>query len=345
MVLVSAPGKVHIIGEHSIVYGHPAIIAAVGKRIFIEAGKSDKVILKDNRFNSHNEWTVQEAREAADNAQELLKQSAEKGNYSELLTWAKDGGKYLNYWKALIGTTLKMAGADSGISLHITKCEIPTGSGLGSSSAAAVAVAKAVSEVYNKNLSLEKINEIAFECERLVHGTPSGGDNTTSCYGGLIWFQKAQPKNIIIPLGKEIPHKLENFVLAYTKQPEKSTGELVHMVRNIPEAERNPKMEEIGRMAHEMKDVLKRKDYSRMKEIMNRTNEILTSFGLSVPETEKISKKVLEIGGAAKMCGACGGGVMLAWHEKPQLIFDAIKELGFTPFEADLAVEGVRMEN
>ena len=45
------------------------------------------------------------------------------------------------------------------------------------------------------------------------------------------------------------------------------------------------------------------------------------------------------------MCGACGGGVVLAWHEKPQLIVNAIKKLGFSPFEADLAVEGVRVED
>ena len=178
-----------------------------------------------------------------------------------------------------------------------------------------------------------------------MHGTPSGGDNTASCFGGLIWFQKAQPKNVIIPLRNEIPHKLENYVFAYTKQPEKTTGELVQMVRNIPEAERNPKMQEIEKMTHEMKEVLKRKDYPRMKEIMKRTNEILSSFGLSIPETEKIYEKVVSLGGAAKMCGACYGGVMLAWHEEPRKVFDAIKELGFEPFEADLAVEGVRIEN
>jgi len=234
--------------------------------------------------------------------------------------------------------------APGGISIRITKCEIPTGSGLGSSSAAAVAITKAANEIYHKNLPLERINEIAYECEKLVHGTPSGGDNTASCYGGLIWFQKDQPKNIIIPLCDEIPHKLENFVLAYTKQPEKTTGELVQMVRNIPEAERNPKMEEISRMTYEMREVLKKKDYNRMKDIMNRTNEILSSFGLSIPETDMISKKVKLLGGAAKMCGACYGGVMLAWHEDPEQIISAIKELGFEPFQADLAVEGVRVE-
>jgi len=345
MVLISAPAKVHLIGEHAVVYGHPAIIAAVGRRIYVDAGESDRVVIRDERFRSKREWSVDEALDAANKAQEYLAQGAAKGNYSDLLAWSKDGGTYNTYWKALLGTALRMTDADSGISVHITKCDIPTGSGLGSSSAASVAIAKAVGEIYDKKLSLEKVNEIAYECERLAHGTPSGGDNTASCYGGLIWFQKAQPKNVIIPLGKEIPHKLENFVLAYTKQPEKTTGELVQMVRNMPETERSPRMQEIEKMTYEMKEVLKRKDYQRMKEIMNKTNEILSSFGLSIPETDAIYEKVVSLGGAAKMCGACYGGVMLAWHEQPQLVVKAITELGFEPFEADLAVEGVRVEN
>jgi mevalonate kinase len=344
MVLVSAPAKVHLIGEHAVVYGHPAIIAAVGRRIYVEAEKSDKVILIDSRWDSRHEWSVKECRDAATHAKKLWQECLAKANFSDLLFWAKDGGKYLVYWKALIGTVLELINADSGISIHITKCEIPTGSGLGSSSAASVAIAKAASELYKKKLSTEEINNIAFECEKLVHGTPSGGDNTACCYGGLIWFQKAQPKNIIIPLGKEIPHKLENFVLAYTKQPEKSTGELVQMVRDIPEAERDPKMREIAKMTNEMKEVLKHKNYKRMKEIMNRTNEILSSFGLSISETEKIYSAITSLGGAAKMCGACYGGVMLAWHEHPEKVVKAIKDLGFQPFEADLAVEGVRVE-
>ncbi|MBI4170263.1 MAG: mevalonate kinase, partial [Candidatus Aenigmarchaeota archaeon] len=287
MIRVSAPAKVHLIGEHAVVYNKPAIMAAVGRRIYVDAAESDKVVLKDERFKSRREWSVEETLSVANNAQEYLSRAAAAGNYSELLAWAKDGGTYNTYWKALLGTVLKMTGADAGISVHITKCDIPTGSGLGSSSAAAVAMTKAASEVYERDLTIERINEIAYECERLVHGTPSGGDNTTSCYGGLVWFQKAQPKNIMQSLREEIPYKLENFVLAYTKQPEKSTGELIQMVRNISENERNPKMDEIERMTYEMKEVLKRKDYDRMKAIMNRTNDILTSFGLSIPETEK----------------------------------------------------------
>jgi len=345
MVSVSAPAKVHLIGEHAVVYGHPAIIAAVGRRIYVDVNESDRVVWQDERFRSRREWSIDEVLDAARTAKIYLDKGVTAGNYSELLSWSKDGGTYNSYWKALLGTALNMTGADSGVSVHVTKCDIPTGSGLGSSSAAAVAIAKGVGEAYQKDLSLEQVNAVAYECERLAHGTPSGGDNTTSCYGGLVWFQKAQPKNVIISLRKEIPHKLDNFVFAYTKQPEKTTGELVQMVRNIPEAEREPKMQEIEKLTYEMKEVLKRRDYERMKDIMNRTNDLLSSFGLSVPETDAIYRKVTSLGGAAKMCGACGGGVMLAWHERPQEIVRAIKSLGFEPFEADLAVEGVRVEN
>ncbi len=341
MTIVSAPAKIHLIGEHSVVYGYPAIIAAVDRRIYVDAKKSNKVILEDVRWNSRYEWTVTECREAAEKAQDMWKECAEQKDFSKLLEWTKDSGNYTTYKKAMIGIALKMSGASGGIALHITKCDIPTGSGIGSSGAVAVAVAKAVAEAYSINVGMEKINDIAFECEKLIHGTPSGGDNSTSCYGGLIWFQKAEPKNIVKTLmGK----KLKNFILVHTKQPEKTTGELVQMVRNIPESLREPKMKEIGQMTEEMKYVINKENYTRMKVIINRTNEILSSFGLSIPQCDKIYNAVKSIGGAAKMCGACGGGMMLCWHEDVELLKNTIRNIGFEPIEADIGVEGVRLE-
>lgn len=344
MIKVSAPAKVHIIGEHAVVYGHPAIIAAVGMRIYVEAEKDGNIILKDSRWNSKRAFAVHDAYEASHKAQSLWKECNGKKDFTELLFWSKTGSSYDNYWKAMIGTILRLTDAGSGISLNITRSDIPTGSGLGSSSAIAVAVVKAISEAYGKSLTDERINEIAYECEKLIHGTPSGGDNSASCFGGLIWFKKAQPKNEIISLKKEIPHKLENFVLIYSGEPTKNTGELIQMVRDIPESERNPKMQELDKMAHEMKEVLKKRNYKRMKEIINKTNEILVSFGLSTPETEEICEKITSLGGAAKMCGACGGGIVLAWHDKPEKILKAMNEMKYDAWPADLAVEGVRIE-
>ena len=35
-VLVSAPGKIHLLGEHTVVYGKPAILAAIDRRIYVK---------------------------------------------------------------------------------------------------------------------------------------------------------------------------------------------------------------------------------------------------------------------------------------------------------------------
>ena len=42
-VLVSAPGKVTLFGEHAIVYGEPAIVTAISRRLYVKAEpRSDK---------------------------------------------------------------------------------------------------------------------------------------------------------------------------------------------------------------------------------------------------------------------------------------------------------------
>jgi mevalonate kinase len=78
---------------------------------------------------------------------------------------------------------------NSGVSVKIDQ-KIPLGSGLGSSSNYSVASSLAFSKLFSNDTSLEAINSLAFGLERFKHGMPSGGDNSTCCYGGLIWFQK-----------------------------------------------------------------------------------------------------------------------------------------------------------
>ncbi len=335
MSKASAPGKVHLIGEHAVVYGKPAIIAAIGKRCYVDAEKNAKIIVKSKDLAAF-ELSADELKENNERINELWQKCFQKNDFSELFAFEKNPEGHI---KAILGKIQEMLRVD-GFSLH-NHTEIPVGSGLGSSAAFAVASVRAISEIYGKKLSNEEINNIAFECEKLMHGIPSGGDNSACCFGGLVWFKKGEA---VKPLKDEIPYRLENFVLVYTKKPEKTTGELVQQVRNLEEGYRNPRVEAIGEMAEEMLDVLKSKDFTRMKEIINLTQKNLTELGVSCREIDKIAEKVCSIGGAAKLCGAGGGGTMLCWHEDKGKLIETIKKLGYEPWEADLAVDGVRIE-
>jgi mevalonate kinase len=341
MVIASAPGKVYLIGEHAVVYGEPAIIAAICLRTKVACEKSDKVKYFDKRFDSEpNVWTVEEVKEGAKKVRHKWIECEKKKNFTELFSFVK-ANKYEFYRKSVVGIVLEMLDINDGVSV-IIESDVPIGAGVGSSSSLSVALVKAIAKSYEKNISLDKVNEVAFELEKVIHGTPSGGDNAASCYGGLVWFVKGFP---VKSLKKEIPQKLENFVLVYTKRPEKTTGELVQLVRDKEESFRKEKVSAIGKATHEMKDALKKKDMKKTHELMNLAQKNLAELGVSIPEIDRIAKAIRDIGGSAKLCGAGGGGVMLCHHDDKQLLVRTIKSLGYEPWETILGADGVRVEN
>jgi mevalonate kinase len=338
MISVSAPGKVHLIGEHSVVYGEPAILASVGLRCFIKAEKNININLNDKKLKINIQVSNYGLKEFTKNSDALWKKCFKNNDFSEMFNFLKKDKS--NPIKAMLGKVFQKLNIRKGITLTINS-DIPVASGLGSSSALAVALTKVVAEIYEITIKRKTINKIAFECEKFNHGTPSGGDNSTSCYGGLIWFQKP---NTIISLKNEIPYMFENFVLVYTKNPEKTTGELVQMVKNLDKSYRNKRIKNLGKATKEMKFALIKKDIKEIKKLINFADKNLSELGLSIPETEKISKKVKKINGAAKMCGSCYGGVMLCYHENKDLLIQTIKKLGFNPIDTYLGVQGVRLE-
>jgi mevalonate kinase len=343
IIKTSAPGKVHLIGEHAVVYGEPAIIAAIGNRTYINISPAEDVTYQDLVWPdiSHT-WKIEQVYEITQKTLELWDAGNEKKDFSELFSFIKGNG-YEGYRASVLGLAMKNLGINQGFSVTIDS-KVPTGAGLGSSASRAAATTKAIAELFKKELSLEEINDIAFQQEKIIHGTPSGGDNSTCCFGGLVWFKKAQPKNEIKSLKEEIPYKLENFVFVYTGPPEKTTGELIQLVRELDEEYRTERIKKIGKMTHEMLDVLKRKDFQRMKEIMNQTQKNLAELKVSTKEIDRIAESVQKIGGAAKLCGAGGGGIVLCYHEDKNKLIDLIKNIGYDPWESELAVEGVKTE-
>jgi len=244
MVTVSAPGKVYMIGEHAVVYGEPAIIAAIGLRISVSAEKSEVVSYTDKRFGQKFSWSLSDVQKTAEEGLQLWQTCTEKKDFSPLFSFVK-ASKYENYKKLLVGICLQRLGIQEGVSL-VVDGNVPPGSGVGSSSALAVATAKAVAECFGNKQSAEQTNALAYELEKIIHGTPSGGDNSACCYGGLIEFRKTPEGPKITPL-KDMS-ELAGFILVYTGEPNKTTGELIQQVRDLPGSFRDPLVKEIGKI-------------------------------------------------------------------------------------------------
>ncbi len=342
MVRVSAPAKCHMAGEHSVVYNQPAIITAVGRRVYVNAERSDGVSLYSRQLEGSVSCSTEEAKEFASRITEVHRACLAAGNFSELQSTMK--ADQYNTLKAAVGKSLEMTGASGGISIEVDS-QIPIGSGVGSSSALSVAVSKAIAEAYGISIDRTRNNEMAFEIERLNHGTPSGGDNSACCFGGLIWFVKGTPPTIV-SLREEIPYSLPNFALLYTRKPDLTTMQLVQKVRDLDEGYRMPRVEGLGKATHDMRAALKRKDMPEVRRLVNYVHETLAELGVSTSELDRIHTAVKEVGGAAKLCGAGGGGIMLLQHDDEGTLRSLVKELGYEDrfWTADLSVEGVRIE-
>ena len=138
------------------------------------------------------------------------------------------------------------------VAFHVESMGLPVGAGLGSSAAFSVALVAALLEASlgasdggadvtlhmpggnaampcrrPDEARLHLINEWAFVSEKLLHGTPSGLDNTTSTYGGAISYVR-EPRSI---------NRIESFpelrLLLTNTQVPRSTSVLVGNVRKL----------------------------------------------------------------------------------------------------------------
>jgi mevalonate kinase len=341
MVLCSAPAKLIIIGEHSVVYGKEAIATAINKRCYVLSKFSKKILVKDIIRKDFLRFCPKECLLSFQEAKEIWQRCFQKNDFSQLCSLLKNK---IFRWKVMLGAILKSLNLNSGFSLEIFS-QIPLSFGLGSSAALSLSLTKAIAELYELKKSKKRINEISFEIEKFYHGTPSGVDNTVSCFGGSILFKKGEERNQILFLKKDLFSFLSNSFLILAEKPKKSTGELVQIVKNLNKKYREKKIEKLGRLTKEMLKALKLQNFNEIRDIINEAQRILAELKVSTKKVDYICEKVKKLGGGAKLCGAGGGGVVMALHEDKEKLFYLLKKLKLNFFELKFAQEGLKKEN
>ncbi|MHA1596713.1 MAG: mevalonate kinase [Candidatus Asgardarchaeia archaeon] len=323
--VASAPGKVILFGEHSVVYGEPAIAVAINLRAYVRVDELD------------GNYTVIEAPHYSISKRIplglLLKPTLPDFPGMESV---------LEPIYVCIKETIKRFDElPKPFKVRIDS-KIPPGAGLGSSAAVNVATAAALSDFMGCDVDLKEINSIAYEAERIVHGSPSGIDNTIATFGGAIYYKKPEMKKFEVR--SELP------LIVGDTGIERRTRDLVEKVRRL--YDRNKEI--VSRIFSIMGEISKRAyDYMMEGEVdalgtlMNLNHGLLVSLGVSNIHLDKLVHTALESGAlGAKLTGAGGGGCMVALvkNERMEEVASSMRKLGYSVYSTKLSKEGVRIE-
>ena len=321
----SAPAKVILFGEHFVVYGNPVILAAINKRISVDART---VIHDENKIVIRSDIGV--AGEYHNN-----------GKFNALEGGRKAKSVLDPLYGAIRQVLLMKNKKNIGIEIGISS-RVPPGIGLGSSAASCVATAAAVDSLFQKNLSRQKVCEIAIESERLIHKRTSGADCYISTFGGLMqYYGKSKSfKNI------ETNESL-SLVVASTGIKH-STSDLVAAVKRFKDKNRIL-FESLSKQASDIClqacTAIESGKCDKIGELMNENQILLEQIGISHHKAREIIDICSKAGAiGAKTTGAGGGGAVIALAASKQestKIASHIKAAGYQSFEVEIDYNGL----
>jgi mevalonate kinase len=317
----TAPGKMILFGEHSVVYKGPAILLAVDRRATVIASKrDDKKIYIDSEDLGFSGYF-------------------EDGNYT-VATGKAWRGRNMTALDVAARKVMSYLGVESGINLKV-RSMIPIAVGLGSSASVCVATTAAVGELFDGNLSKEKIAELSYEGEKVIHGNPSGADNNIATYGGIMRYERGVGLKRL-QLDEPLP-----FIIGNTRK-KRSTRNMVEGVKALKD--RNPEIVDpiiytMAGLSQVGLNALLRRDIPKLGDLMNLNHGLLASIGVSTIELDELvyaSRREGALG--AKLTGAGGGGCMVALAEQENLsnVEKGIRAARGYSMRVNLTDEGVK---
>ncbi len=273
-------GKIILLGEHAVVYGRHAIATPVPLAIQAHVQRGgDGVQLIIPR------WGVEQR----------LHRSAQKQHSFE---------KSL----AMIFRTLGLEGESMRVEIFPN---VPRAMGLGGSAAIAVATIRALDRCFKLGLDDERVNELAFECEKIAHGTPSGIDNTLSVYGQTMLFRAGEsPLRKVIEVDRAVQlvvgiSGIESLTAATVARVAKARAAYPELYEKI--------FDQIDSLVLEGVDALVEHKLETLGELMNVCQGLLNAMQVSSWELEEMIQIARRHGAlGAKLTGGGGGGSIIA---------------------------------
>ncbi|KAF5206524.1 Mevalonate kinase [Thalictrum thalictroides] len=343
-VTARAPGKIILSGEHAVVHGSTAVAASIDlyTQVFLRISTTDsesddgllRLHLKDMGFEFS--WPTGRIKEVLPDAGNPLSSSPWSCS-PESIKAISNLVEEQNIPEAKIGL---VAGISAFIWLYtsIHGCKparavitstLPLGSGLGSSASFCVSLAAAllaVSDAVSLDLShqgwlsfkgkeIDLVNKWAFEGEKIIHGKPSGIDNTVSTFGNMILFKSGKltlmkssmPLKMLITntkIGRNTKALVAGVSERAIRHPDAMTAVFTavdSISKELSSIIQSPVSDDISLTEKE----------GKLEELMEMNQGLLQCMGVSHAAIETVLRTTLKYKLASKLTGAGGGGCVL----------------------------------
>ena len=278
--VASAPAKIILFGEHFVVHGTKAILAAIDKRVTVTSAFTDNNIIRVNSELGTLDVPVSSPYEEV------------KSEFRPFVYLANE----------MITSNQNVNG------LEITiNSDIPIGVGLGSSSACCVAATASISGLF-KEVSSEENLKMSIEAEKTIFPDTSGADCTVCTYGGIIEYDKingskkntdASNLNLLIT-NSMIPHSTKRSVERVSKFKEDDEERFSQLCALET------------KLIDEVNIALKNKDLITLGLKMSENQKYLEEIQVSNDTLRGMIGSLKEISLGAKITGAGDGGCVIA---------------------------------
>jgi mevalonate kinase len=301
-----ACGKVILLGEHSVVYGQPALAAGLagGADATFTPGEGPVVLdvhgVREGITRAHDE----------DLGRAL-------GSLLDALG-SLDGASH----PRALGGTLRAT-------LHL-----PPGGGVGSSAALGVACARALGHAaLDRALTVDESIALGAAWERVFHGNPSGIDHTAAARGGAGLFTRGQGWS---PVALSAPLRVL-FADTGERTPTKETVASVARLRARRPAVVDASCEAIGALVRNAALAARESDWVALGQLMDLNQHLLAGLMVSTERTEHLCRLARERGAyGAKLTGGGGGGcvIAIAPEDAQPAVLEAWRAAGARVFDA-----------
>lgn len=365
-ILVSAPGKIILFGEHAVVYEKKALAAALDLKCYclVEPSEEEdqiKLVLPDSNLTTF--WKLSQLpwesvpkltgtgelkvdSQLSEAILTLVKQKVEKPNLIEA------AHAFLYLFVHLAVSEKRRA------QVYTVRSALPIGAGLGSSAAYSVSLSTALLYTHAHiqvpttasidTTSASVINQWAFLGEKILHGNPSGVDNTVSTYGGAIGYRKGTDGCQERLNG----FKALDFLVTDTKIS-RDTKALVKSVgdRKVQEPDYITLiLQEIDQISHQAEQILlNEKDVQKAEDglggLMVKCHELLVSLGVGHQALDQVCLLGKRFGLMSKLTGAGGGGCAItllpSGFSNTDEVMNELNGIGFKAYRTKVGGTGV----